>query len=326
MRWLFPLVFATACVSPPPSSPERPEPSDPVVPDVPADPDPDPDPVPDPDPDPVTDPDPDPTPDPDPDPAPTPDPVILRVATVNLLSGVSGADPNERLAHVESVLSDLDVDIVSLQEVTDGPLQGNMAENLADALGFHWTWEPTHDVASVSPEGPAVLSRWPILDEDREVLPHGDLAGFTDRAAVGVTVETDAGAVAFVATHLTVSSVASQKADQAKAAHDFALAFGDGARAVILGGDMNAEPDSTAMSFVRGAAEHDGATGALDDLWLVGGDGDGFTFPSDAPARRIDYLYADPGYAEAACWPILDEPADGRFASDHLGLVCDLTL
>lgn len=52
---------------------------------------------------------------------------------------------------------------------------------------------------------------------------------------------------------------------------------------VLLGGDMNAEPDSQVHKQVLAAG--------LCDAWTECGHGDGFTFPADKPVKRIDYLF-----------------------------------
>ena len=101
--------------------------------------------------------------------------------------------------------------------------------------------------------------------------------------------------------------------------------LGADAEIAFLAGDMNAEPDTPAMSFLRGDAEHDGETGTLHDLWLDGGDDDdGFTSPAEAPARRIDFVYADRETTAPSCTRFVTDAIDGLWASDHLGVVCDV--
>jgi endonuclease/exonuclease/phosphatase family metal-dependent hydrolase len=76
---------------------------------------------------------------------------------------------------------------------------------------------------------------------------------------------------------------------------------------------------------LRGAATHGGVTGDLVDAWPPGSPG--YTIPSGAPARRIDYIYALPGGGAAtACLTVLADPVDGVRASDHLGVLCTFTL
>lgn len=71
----------------------------------------------------------------------------------------------------------------------------------------------------------------------------------------------------------------------------------------VLMGDLNAEPDSLAMQFLRGEAELQGRRTDLRDAWLAAGHGEpapgcvdpdvrhrAFTFPSDNPSKRIDFV------------------------------------
>jgi endonuclease/exonuclease/phosphatase (EEP) superfamily protein YafD len=54
----------------------------------------------------------------------------------------------------------------------------------------------------------------------------------------------------------------------------------------VLGGDLNATPDSPAMAVAYSFA---------DDPWPVVGQGRGLTVPPREPRRRIDYvLHSDP--------------------------------
>ena len=79
---------------------------------------------------------------------------------------------------------------------------------------------------------------------------------------------------------------------------------------VVLGGDLNATPDQRAP---RRIAER------YPDAWVEAGEGDGPTFPADAPSARIDYLFAGPGLVVTAAW-VAEEPS----ASDHRPVVADL--
>jgi endonuclease/exonuclease/phosphatase family metal-dependent hydrolase len=86
----------------------------------------------------------------------------------------------ERRRAILSVLSDLQPDVIGLQEVWARG-EENLAGWLAGHLGMHWTW-----AASRAPErwqkrigdstidlGNAILSRWPIAENDVVQLPAG---------------------------------------------------------------------------------------------------------------------------------------------------------
>jgi endonuclease/exonuclease/phosphatase (EEP) superfamily protein YafD len=52
---------------------------------------------------------------------------------------------------------------------------------------------------------------------------------------------------------------------------------------LVVGGDFNATPDHPGIARLNAVG--------LRDAWTECGSGDGFTYPSNAPAKRIDYLF-----------------------------------
>jgi glycerophosphoryl diester phosphodiesterase len=80
---------------------------------------------------------------------------------------------------------------------------------------------------------------------------------------------------------------------------------------IVLVGDLNARPDAPELAplWTR-----------LVDAWPRGGQGDGFTYPSEAPNARIDYVLTTAD-VEVESARVLTSPA-----SDHAQLVADLAL
>jgi endonuclease/exonuclease/phosphatase family metal-dependent hydrolase len=119
---------------------------------------------------------------------------------------------------------------------------------------------------------------------------------------------------------------------------------------VVLAGDLDADPSAASIRFWCGRQSLDGLSVCYRDAWESahpGAPGDTFTPANplvrngvvknqrpfrDWPFRRIDYvlvrLGAHGGHAldVAACKRIFDEPVNGVWASDHFGLVADLTV
>ncbi len=52
---------------------------------------------------------------------------------------------------------------------------------------------------------------------------------------------------------------------------------------LVIGGDLNSTPDDPMLQPLKNAG--------LRDAWTECGSGDGFTYPADKPAKRIDYLW-----------------------------------
>jgi endonuclease/exonuclease/phosphatase family metal-dependent hydrolase len=252
---------------------------------------------------------------PPPDPADAPPPAPISVLTVNLRTALLQPDDAEaRTAIVIALIDGAKPDVVALQEVTQSPTLANRAQVIADATGYAWVWEPTHELV-IGQEGIAILARGEILWHDAQELPHTELA-LLHRAVLGAKVATANGPVELYATHLTVAGSIDDRADQAEAVLDF-IAAHHGDAPAFLAGDLNAEPDELAMVLLRDE---------LTDAWPEVSALPGHTIPSTAPERRIDYIYAVPTAGISAtpitCATVLAEPVGGVMASDHLGVAC----
>jgi endonuclease/exonuclease/phosphatase family metal-dependent hydrolase len=115
----------------------------------------------------------------------------LRVLTYNLLhdgpwSGFfeSGTRLTERLDMTIQELQRLQPDVIALQEASDSRKHGNVPQRIADALGYQMVFAPATDhIFGLSPldrlitaaigfkEGPAILSRYPIVASEVYDLP-----------------------------------------------------------------------------------------------------------------------------------------------------------
>jgi endonuclease/exonuclease/phosphatase family metal-dependent hydrolase len=129
---------------------------------------------------------------------------------------------------------DLAADLMSLQEV-DGPA----VEQMAGALGMQSAWHPAAIHRRTGRHfAPAVLSRWPIVENRLLELPHPGLHGLV-RVAVHARIERGPGdLIDFVAVHFgTMREIRpGQQEDQAKAVLE---AVADRKGPVIVAGDLN---------------------------------------------------------------------------------------
>lgn len=251
----------------------------------------------------------------------------VRVMTFNLRNPLLGGDAEQRTQMVIDAVTALSPDFVALQEIVEQPTMDNRAEVIAAATGYEWAWAVSTD-ATLYTEGTGLLSRWPLTWTEHVELPHMDL-GINTRVTVGATADTPSGPKQFFAGHWTISDDPQVKADQARASLEFVRQHAQAG--AVLAGDFNATPDSLAMQLLRGDASHGGVTGDLSDAWQAARPGDpGFTFPSDDPDQRIDYIYVVPASdgsraSVADCVHVLADPDGGLYASDHIGVLCDLT-
>jgi endonuclease/exonuclease/phosphatase family metal-dependent hydrolase len=269
----------------------------------------------------------------------------LRVLTLNCWNV---AEPlAERMALVRAGVEALAPDLIGFQEIIvrrDGFDQGAW---ILDGLGFErvfgaaYRWAEGTSFLPHDGEGDAfgnlIASRWPILRTEVRELPGVETG--ERRSAIAALVDSPWGRLAFTTTHLNwrLDQGWVRERQVVALAALVEAAAADATLPPILTGDLNAEPDSTEIRFLRGLASIDGRSTYLQDAWSVAGRGPGHTWDNrnpyarygSDPDRRIDYVlvgHADQfgrGRIEAARLA-MTEPRDGVFPSDHFGVVAEV--
>jgi endonuclease/exonuclease/phosphatase family metal-dependent hydrolase len=229
-------------------------------------------------------------------------------------------------------------DIVGLQEVwaTAGESQ---AQRFADELGLHAAFgapslppaphpprSPDHDGVAV---GVAVLSRWPIVDVRRHLLPSGQGPG---TVALAVTVDHPGGPLHVVSCCIDWElELAAHRMTQTRAlAALLADLSRDGPLPTVLTADLNAPPTTAEIRVL---------TDVMIDAWIAGGRAaaTGHTLSSSNPLaplqawqldHRIDYVLVRPG---GSAHPVSIErawlaggPRHGLYPSDHYAVAADI--
>lgn len=192
---------------------------------------------------------------------------VLRVVTYNVRFG----------RHIDRAINVLTTraplpgaDIIVLQE-----MDAEGTQRIAEALGMSWVYYPAvvHPKAARQDFGNAVLSRWPIIADEKLMLPH--IAGMrsAQRIATAATILVDTIRVRVYSAHLgTPTEIRpSKRRDQANTI----LANAAGYSLVIVAGDMNSH--GIGKEFVAGGyhwpTEHNGFTSAFfnwDHIFLKG--------------------------------------------------------
>jgi endonuclease/exonuclease/phosphatase family metal-dependent hydrolase len=232
----------------------------------------------------------------------TPDggaPGKLRLMTYNIRAGLESS-----LGDIADVILAEAPDFVALEEVDkDADRSGNVdqAYRLGQLTGMASLFRSAFDFSSGGSYGLALLARYPILTSDKlELTSSGE-----QRILILVTIELEPGLLITLAvTHMDLD--ATTRATQA----DEIVTRLAAEPYVVLSGDLNEQVGGDAI---------DTLTGAYDDAWAIAGDGDGFTFPSDLPDRRIDYvLLGAPWATPTDAWVPVST------ASDHRPIVVDV--
>jgi endonuclease/exonuclease/phosphatase family metal-dependent hydrolase len=270
---------------------------------------------------------------------------VLRVVTFNLLHGGpwsgwrgDGEHLEERLAMATGELQALAPDVVGLQEASISRGRGNVAARLASSLGLFWTHASATRRVSRLPwidrlivwginfeEGPAILSRFPIVETEIVDLPRCEKF-YDPRVLLRATLRTPQGLLDVYSTHTGHDACQVQRIAEVVGARH-------GALPTLVMGDFNAADTADWMAAL--GREH----GFIDAYRAARPDAPGLTVwqnPVGTAAtvrRRIDYIFVVPNGAPAPRVRegrvILDKPQrrpDGStlWPSDHYGVLAEL--
>jgi endonuclease/exonuclease/phosphatase family metal-dependent hydrolase len=269
----------------------------------------------------------------------------LRVLSYNVLHGGPwsgfGGDGQRLERRVELIgdeLAALRPDVVALQEVAVSRRLGDVAERLARRLGYHHVHAPATRyvfgdgmlsrliVAALGfREGPAILSRFPIVESEIYHLPH--CRHLVDpRVMVRARLDTPWGMMDVFSAHTAHDQC------QAQRVAEVVVTRRNGLPSVLMG-DFNALESSPAIRAMTEGA------GFVDAFRRANPEAAGPTVwqQIDAPwrmaRRRVDYVFLVPGLHVrgdvAASRIVLDTPhrlPDGStlWPSDHYGVLADL--
>jgi endonuclease/exonuclease/phosphatase family metal-dependent hydrolase len=124
-------------------------------------------------------------------------------------------------------------DIVLLQEMDAAGTQ-----RIADALGMSYVYYPASNSGRTRRDfGNAVLSRWPVVEDAKLVLPHASRYARTHRGATGATLNVNGTRVRVYSTHLaTIADLTPRRRrEQLRAILADAATY----PLVVIGGDLN---------------------------------------------------------------------------------------
>jgi endonuclease/exonuclease/phosphatase family metal-dependent hydrolase len=226
----------------------------------------------------------------------------LKAATYNVhrWAGLNGTRAPDA-ARAGFVISELDADVIALQEVLRPFEEEDPLPRLADALHLHLAFVATR-VHRRGEIGNAILSRWPITSVFTLDL---SFSRVERRSAVAAQFHSEAGPVSVVATHLALVDRTRRRQVESILGHPQLQG------AVVLLGDMNAWRRCKATRTL--------------EKELVGESGIAWprSFPAARPMLALDRVYARGATVEEV---EAHESEAARWASDHLPVVAKLRL
>lgn len=234
---------------------------------------------------------------------------IVRVLSFNILHGAN-TNGEFNLEVLANVIKDANPDFVALQEV-DNKTNRAKKYDLVTELGWRTKLNPLFGKAMEydgGEYGEGVLSKTTFLNTRNVPLPYFD--DHEPRAALEITtVLSSKDTISFIGTHLDHLKDEKDRVVQAKKINEV---FSKNNYPTILAGDLNAEPHSTPINI-------------LEEIWTASYDNDNieFTYPSDNPIKKIDYVMFYPKNR----WRVLETKViQDTIASDHCAYLVVLEL
>jgi endonuclease/exonuclease/phosphatase family metal-dependent hydrolase len=180
-----------------------------------------------------------------------------------------GPDPDARFAGIETALQHLQAEVICLQEVYRDRNRVDDAHRLGRLLGLHAESTTSHRNAEHL-LGNAILSKWPIGERGEESLPDaGGRAGH--RTALWAVLRTPFGPLPVISTHLAYrfdeSAVRQQQLRVVAALAGRLRPDGADGPPVLLGGDLNAVPDSDEIRLITGRSAPPVPGLVFNDCW-----------------------------------------------------------
>jgi|SRR5690625_1194890 len=244
------------------------------------------------------------------------DSIKVNIMTYNIQAGIGQDNGILDLERIAEQVQKTDADVIGLQEVDNHWSERSdfqdQAKELAEILDMEYEFAANLDKSPAEGQthnrqyGTAILSKYPILDSQNYKLTKL----YEDREQRGLLeaqIDIEGVETWFYVTHLDHHGDAVERGQQVKDVIELTENHDN----KILVGDMNATPE---------APELESLFNNYKDAWSTLHDSDGFTFRSDNPEKRIDYILTSPDIQ------INSSEVIHSLASDHFPVTANITL
>ena len=252
----------------------------------------------------------------------------LKVLTYNIQGMKPGTEPEVRIFHIIDKLIEIDPDIIGLQEINESLNGGgldNQAKVIADSLSayfgipYYYYTEFTHlSWDNQFREFIGIITKHPVEESGFFQL----VTGVFPRKVVWNKINTPLGTVNFFNTHLSFNS-ASVRTIQVQQIISYieTIELNHNAIATILTGDFNDPPNATSVQQLTNTGTD---TFFVSTFAYLNTGSPGYTFPSNAPTSKIDYVFLKntASIAPFESSVVMNQPYNGtKYCSDHLGVL-----
>jgi endonuclease/exonuclease/phosphatase family metal-dependent hydrolase len=232
----------------------------------------------------------------------------IRVMTYNIHVGI-GMDKKLDLQRIADVINKEKPDLVGLQEVDRGVQRTQRIDEIVElskltrmeyAFAFNLPYQGGQ-------YGVAILSRFPIRATEHRL--YKNLREAERRGFIRAELTIDGRVVHFVTTHLDYQHDDGRLFE----AQQMLAGLRQTKSPLIVVGDFNDTPAGDTYKLMRSL---------FYDAWELRAGEDGFSYPADKPAKRIDYIFTlySNGIRVKRVWTV------NTLASDHIPVVADLEL
>lgn len=238
----------------------------------------------------------------------------LKIMCFNIHHG-EGIDGVVDIERIAKLILEHKVDLVALQEVDIGVARTNridIMKILSEHTGMYPVFEKNIDYQG-GEYGNGILSRYPILQSENhhyKMIREGE-----QRGLLKTVVDVDGINIAFMNTHIDYREDDSERLSNVNEINDVIKKYSD--MPVIVAGDFNDIPSSRTHTAMK---EN------FMDVWEVKGEGEGFTFHTENPDKRIDYIFLHKN--DNLSVKIIPKSIEVVYsiASDHLPLIAEFII
>lgn len=244
----------------------------------------------------------------------------MKIMQFNIQHGAEFYHPQKKinLGLVASVILQHKPDIVSLNEVrgvtNSGPADPdytNQTEELALLTGMTGYFAPAINICGKGLYGNAMLTRLPVVRAVDIPIPsprdrYYAIHRYEDRCLLKAELDAGGKIVTLLSCHMGLNDD-----ERVNAVITICSELEKIRTPVILMGDFNMTPDNTVLDPIK-VRLHDTSLGfACENL---------YSFPTDRPDRKIDYIFVSEDFE------VMNAEIHGTSASDHLPLTADIKL